>query len=1131
MDVAEACGSRVEDLSHRTEVAQVFANPDGTATLEQSAVPARVHRKDGSWAGVDSTLAVSGTKWAPKASTVDVALSDGGSDPFVTYHTGTSTITLSWPLGALPAPVVSGPSVKYPDVLPGVNLWVTVTATGFRPVLEVADAAAAANPKLAAVSLTVGGAKPVAMPSGRVRFVDAKGYQVAVSDSAMMWDSNLTPATAPTDPAELGSPMASGPTGAGDVARTAAVGLSVSGSDLLIKPDMALLTGASTVYPVFVDPSISPPQNKFAYADSGDANNDTSYARVGLNEADGHLYRSYFNFPTSQSGLSWSHTKILSAEFDIELYHSWSCTDTGAYAYSVAAISTTPRMPWSGSGSRPLPGAGGDYAAGHANKGTGCSDSPQPDMLMRFGSGNSSFLAAVQTAANAGAATYTIGLCACDTSGAGESTQSRWKKFYIDSRAKLIVSFDRYPTTPANLTSGGAACGSAIGTTSPTLKAQAVDPDGSDTMSATFKWQQLPSGTVTTTTVTNVPANNYASLPLSLGAGADGHQYQWQVQTADNNGLTSPWTAWCTFTVDIAAPPMPTIAPSGTPSYVVCNPETIGSCTAAGGPGVSGKFIFGPNGASNVTSYTYGWTDPPTVTATVTAGASFTATLTPPRYGLNTLYMSSSNGVKTSPINAYQFLVAAPSTEAARWPLDDFNGHNYTDQVSGTALTTNANATWVSDSRFIGAKAAHFQNWGYGTQPVASFGTDHSFSVSAWVRLGSILSGNMTAVGKDGVGASSAGGFFLGLRYQSPSTPKWSFMLEAAKTDNFHGQAAYGTATLSTADVGKWYHLTGVYDAGEQKQRLYVNGVLTQELARTVTPWTADGPVAIGRGWWNGAIADQFNGDIADVRLWNRAITADDLAGTDQNDATGVPAKAGILAATQVGLWDFADGLDGCYCYGPTTDGAYFSRPMYLGPGYELDPPTAAFVSDSHNGNGAVTFDGSTGYASTTNPDDGLAQPILRTNDSFTVAAWVNLNDYTSSHAVASQRGSVAQSGFWLKGVSGGKFVFAVTQTDSLTSATTSLTSNTTTAAGEWVHVAAVYDAPASQLRIYINGTLDNSVGTFTPMASPGSLTLGKTFYFGNDVDHLPGLIDQVGVWQGVMSSREITDLYQAQNL
>jgi len=54
--MAKRCGQRVEVLSGRSENTQVFANPDGTSTFTSTAVPARVHRPDGSWVPVDTTL-------------------------------------------------------------------------------------------------------------------------------------------------------------------------------------------------------------------------------------------------------------------------------------------------------------------------------------------------------------------------------------------------------------------------------------------------------------------------------------------------------------------------------------------------------------------------------------------------------------------------------------------------------------------------------------------------------------------------------------------------------------------------------------------------------------------------------------------------------------------------------------------------------------------------------------------------------------------------------------------------------------------------------------------------------------------------------------------------------------------
>src|SRR5687768_4250293 len=95
--MANDCDRRVEVTSQRTGTTQVYANPDGTSTVVQSAYPQRVRRSDGSWSALDPTLAVAvdGTL-APKASTVAVSFSGGGSSEFVRVRRDGGEVALSW---------------------------------------------------------------------------------------------------------------------------------------------------------------------------------------------------------------------------------------------------------------------------------------------------------------------------------------------------------------------------------------------------------------------------------------------------------------------------------------------------------------------------------------------------------------------------------------------------------------------------------------------------------------------------------------------------------------------------------------------------------------------------------------------------------------------------------------------------------------------------------------------------------------------------------------------------------------------------------------------------------------------------------------------------------------------------
>ena len=188
------CGGRVEVIGARTETGQVFANADGTLTVEEYAHPQRVRRADGSWAGLDATLAANPDgSLSPRASTVDLRLSGGGTGSLLTGRRAGSEVSLTWP-GVLPAPTVSGATATYADVLPGVDLVVTAQETGFSEVLVVKHRLAAKNPNLRAFTFgTALSGLSWRNTDGRLEAVDAAGRAVLAATAPRMWDSSAAP--------------------------------------------------------------------------------------------------------------------------------------------------------------------------------------------------------------------------------------------------------------------------------------------------------------------------------------------------------------------------------------------------------------------------------------------------------------------------------------------------------------------------------------------------------------------------------------------------------------------------------------------------------------------------------------------------------------------------------------------------------------------------------------------------------------------------------------------------------------------------------------------------------------------------------------------------------------------------
>jgi hypothetical protein len=675
------------------------------------------------------------------------------------------------------------------------------------------------------------------------------------------------------------------------------------------------------------------------------------------------------------------------------------------------------------------------------------------------------------------------------------------------------------------------------------LQAQYVDADGQDNLSATFAWQELPSGTVNAVAGPSRTANNNGTVTLNLGSGAEGKQYQFRVQTNDGHNL-SPWSDWCTFTIDATAPAAPVITPtaSGTaPVYVRCDPVNISTCTARGGPGIAGAFVFSePTGQGpDVTRYVYGW-DSPSITVTVSAGgASSPILLTPPRYGLNVLKAYSVDGAgKQSPTSTFYFLVSAPSNAVAYWPLDDIDSHGFADQVSGGTLTT-SNVTWTPDARYNGANAATFSA-GQAVQPVPGLDTSGSFSVAAWTRLSpATCYGNATAVAVDAdpvIANNHSSAFFLSY---DCTNARWRMRVAAKNA----GSPALAEAVSANNSVvaGRWTFVVGTYDEAANVVKLWLDGVLVSATTPSAgwvtghgTGWKATGPVTIGRDRFADADGGRFAGEIADVRLWNRALVDQDIAGANADPSIGVfTAQTALTAPRAIGQWSFPDGE--CWC-ADSPDGSGFERRLTLVPNWTIDPAwsgdpattPAWLAAGGHDGNGGLMLDGVAGYATTADdagtldPSDDVQHPVLRTDQSFTVSAWVNPAAVTGIEVVLRQ-GIGSYSGTKLELNASGRWAFWVRTPDGTGgSFTTTATSSASASIGEWTHLVGVFDAPTGQVRLYVDGVRVTTASGAAGWASTESLQIGST----DGSQYFDGAIDQVQVFQGAMNDREVAALY-----
>ncbi|MFI6144577.1 DNRLRE domain-containing protein [Streptomyces sp. NPDC051109] len=667
---AKETGQPYELVSARTESSDTWATPAGKWSVKRYGTPVRVLR-GGVWVATDPTLVFAADgRVVSKAATVSVAFSGGGSGPLLTGAKDGRTLSLSWPK-ALPKPTLAANVATYANVLPDVDLQVKAEVEGFSQLLVVKTAAAAANPELASLKFkvdTVGLNVSADAGTGAISAVNPAGQTVFTSPSPLMWDST-TAAPAGAQPvagvsktsmsasmsmsAAAGAGVASAPSDAfipPAGAKDAQMPTTVANGSLEIKPDQALLTGAQTKYPVFIDPSWAwgERQNwtrvykKYPNTSYWNTKDDV---RVGYEAETNGLSRSFFQLDTSNI----KGALVSKSTLRVRNTWSWSCQARPVELWHVGAISS--KTSWSNQPERISKVASVNQSKGWSSD---CA------------AGNLEFDATdlARKAAAGGWSGVTVGLYA-----ANESDTYGWKRF-DPKTLTLETEYNNPPKTPSSLgTSPRTACsGGSIGNTGISLYATVEDPDAGN-LSAEF--ELFKAGQSTPTASQAVPAlqGRFATWVVpdaSLPSGS----YTWKVRAKDQEGASSPWTAGCTFTVDRDRPSKkPGITSAEFPSGESGWPANTGKARTPG------TFTFDANGVADVAEYIY-WSDTDAEQQSTPPGKA--VKITPMSYGPHVLNVQSVDAAgNRSDTTVYKYY--ANRGGALRDAPGDLNGDGFKD--------------------------------------------------------------------------------------------------------------------------------------------------------------------------------------------------------------------------------------------------------------------------------------------------------------------------------------------------------------------------------------------------------------------------------------------------------------------
>lgn len=407
-----------------------------------------------------------------------------------------------------------------------------------------------------------------------------------------------------------------------------------------------------------------------------------------------------------------------------------------------------------------------------------------------------------------------------------------------------------------------------------------------------------------------------------------------------------------------------------------------------------------------------------------------------------------------------------------------------------------------------------------------------SFSVVAWAKLPKAKPTHAAVI------ATQTGSVKPGFELYYSPTYGWSF--NQYSQDSASGtpmRAAQGDANL--APGGEWTQVGGTYDAVDNNLRLYVQGKYVSHV-NFASPFYGGGPLQIGAGNYSGAPGSFFPGQISDVQLYDRALSASEMA--EMFDSK----------PTVEGRWKL-DAASGSPAMSPDdlVREDHIAHPLTLGSGAGID--TTSF--SNMVGTGDLTLNGtSNGYASTS------SSPI-RTNSSFTASAWVTAPSRPTKPVTVMSMAGAKTNGFAVRYVpdatdpaGAGRWQLVMGNADSGTATTataehTNFQNNTS-----WNHISVVYDAFAGQMRLYVDGQLqatpcldDDEDGepndptctekvswntSVLPFDATKGLQLGRlktgTSSWG---EYWSGAIDDVWVLQGAASDAQIVQLVNGTDL
>ena len=309
-------------------------------------------------------------------------------------------------------------------------------------------------------------------------------------------------------------------------------------------------------------------------------------------------------------------------------------------------------------------------------------------------------------------------------------------------------------------------------------------------------------------------------------------------------------------------------------------------------------------------------------------------------------------------------------------------------------------------------------------------------------------------------------------------------------------QLSNGVDVRGTTDIlnsGQWHHVVMTWDLSTARFYTDANEEDTQAIATAFNKGATE--------WHIGKYSSQeWDGNLADVRVYNRALDAGEVAALAACPLPGYTDEAGAWLGDADDLSDLSGNGNNA------TEGDGGNPTVYLptGPCDTAYKPTFGNASREFDGVGnwvtvpssdSITFSGAGSYCIWIKPETFANSTRVFSQRSIST----QIEFYSSSGALAAYNGS-------------GVFTSGVTPTN-----------------GEWLHAVLIFDG-AGNGTWFINGIEVTTTGYSLSGAPDLILEIGRYNVSGVNKDHFNGNLADFRIYNRALTAQEISDIYNDDN-